>query len=294
MFNPDNFEAILKLDDKDLTMLPSAEDDRHEFKSSSTKDSELAEKIVKAASGFWNSGGGLFVAGVNGSGQPDGGISLTVGRQSRRDWIDQAISQVAPRARYVVQCIEDQGAGALIVSGCAVVLIALAASEIGPHMAPDHRYYIRAGAHTIPATHFLVECIWARRHYSKPRIVHVLEAKPFTNMSRFLYIELASVTGSPALDVQIDLVPRPGDGSLKFPLITTLIDGSHNFVFRFEIPNTGFQAKLSVDYTDLVGIRYSYSANIDSAVCVPSWHGGGNQLDEIRDSLERISRSLGH
>src|SRR4051794_33270887 len=89
MFNPENWEAVLKLEDKDLVSLPSAEDDRHEYKASSTRDNELADKIARAASGFWNSGGGLFVAGVTGDGQPDGGVSLTVGRQSRRDWIDQ-------------------------------------------------------------------------------------------------------------------------------------------------------------------------------------------------------------
>src|SRR5271163_4647353 len=98
MFDPENWEAILKLEDKDLASLPSAEDDRHEYKSSLTKDSDIAEKIARAASGFWNSGGGLFVAGVNGKGQPDAGIAVTVGRQSRRDWIDQTISRVLPRA----------------------------------------------------------------------------------------------------------------------------------------------------------------------------------------------------
>jgi hypothetical protein len=61
----------------------NAEDDRHEYKSSAIKnDKELGDKIAKAASGFWNSGGGLFVVGVDGNGQPDGGISLSVGAKT--------------------------------------------------------------------------------------------------------------------------------------------------------------------------------------------------------------------
>src|SRR5205807_9073990 len=129
MFDPEKWEAVLKLEDKDLASLPSAEDDRHDYKSGLVKDNELADKIARAASGFWNSGGGLFVAGVGGNGQPDGGILLTVGRQSRRDWVDQAISRVTPRAPYVVHCIEDRGAGANIASGNAVMMLGFAPSE---------------------------------------------------------------------------------------------------------------------------------------------------------------------
>jgi len=53
-------------DDNQLDQMPTAEDDRHEYKSSLTKDAELSDKIAKAASGFWNSGGGLFVIGIDG------------------------------------------------------------------------------------------------------------------------------------------------------------------------------------------------------------------------------------
>ena len=109
MFDPTKPNDIFALQDQDLSeFLPNAEDDRHEYKSSAIKnDKELGDKIAKAASGFWNSGGGLFVVGVNENGQPDGGISLNVGRQSRRDWIDRAISQVMPKSCYVIHSIEN-------------------------------------------------------------------------------------------------------------------------------------------------------------------------------------------
>jgi len=173
MFDPTKPNDILKLEDLDLSeFLPSAEDDRHEYKSSAIKnDKELGDKIVKAASGFWNSGGGLFVAGVDGNGQSDGGISLNVGQQSRRDWIDQVISQVTPKSAYAVHSIEDNGCGCNIEPGKGVFLIGFGESEIGPHMANDHRYYIRAGAHTVPANHFIVEAIHARRGLRTPLLL---------------------------------------------------------------------------------------------------------------------------
>jgi hypothetical protein len=292
MFDPSNIDAILQLDDKDLASLPHTEDDRYEYKSSSTKDNDLAEKIARAASGFWNSGGGLFAAGVNGNGQPDSGISLAVGRQSRRDWVDQAISRVTPRGSYVVQCVEGRGAGTNIIPGNAVVLIGFAQSDVGPHMAPDNRYYIRAGAHTVQANHFHVESIWARRHFAKPRIVHVLDLEPWTSGSSFLVVELVSVTAAPALDVEIEIAPQLAARSLSFPLRTTLIDGSHSFAFRFEIPNTGFKGQLSVGFKDQVGTLYRYEAQLDAAACLPSWHRGQTQLDEIRQALVEINRSL--
>ena len=83
MFNPNKPDSILDIQDEDLSKLPTEEDDWHEYKSSSTKDKELGKKISAAASGFWNSGGGLFVVGVDGNGKPDGVISINVGRQSR-------------------------------------------------------------------------------------------------------------------------------------------------------------------------------------------------------------------
>lgn len=151
---------------------------------------------------------------------------------------------------------------------------------------------VLAGAHTVQANHFLVESIWARRHFAKPRIVHVLGVEPWTSNSSIVTVELVSVTAAPALEVQIEISPQPTDRSLNFPPRTKLIDGSHSFAFRFEIPNTGFKAQLSVGYDDQIGTRYIYDAQLDSEICIPHWHRGQNQLDEIREALVEINRSL--
>jgi hypothetical protein len=213
MFDPTKPNDILKLEDLDLSeFLPSAEDDRHEYKSSAIKnDKELGDKIAKAASGFWNSGGGLFVARVDGNGKPDGGIFLNVGRQSRRDWIDQVISQVTPKSAYAVHSIEDKGCGCNIEPGKGVFLIGFGESEIGPHMANDHRYYIRAGAHTVSANHFIVEGIHARRGLRTPLLSHLVRRKPGNIRVIQLGIVVLNAAAAINVSIKIDALPK------KFP-----------------------------------------------------------------------------
>jgi len=56
----------IRLETFDLTHLPNAENDDFEFKSIATSWDELKKKLNCAASGFTNSGGGYFIAGVDG------------------------------------------------------------------------------------------------------------------------------------------------------------------------------------------------------------------------------------
>jgi hypothetical protein len=263
------FDSILSMKDMDLALLPNSEDDRHEYKSSRTSDSDLCKKIALASSGFWNSGGGLFVAGVDGHGNADGGITLEVGRQSRRDWIDQAISGVEPRAPYVVHCIENQGGGLNIAKGCGVFLIGFGESHVGPHMAPDNRYYIRAGAHTVSASHFIVEAIHARRGISTPILRHVVRHKP--ESPTIVQLGIVALGGVPAIDVSIRLDPLPrwlsgplaGNFSLQVPVISEQFP---LFIDIYMMTMNGkqqetFQVKLG--FSDLVGRKYDQVLEID-------------------------------
>lgn len=61
-----NLVEICKWEYQDLLELPSEETDIYEYKSSKVPLDQLKNKISKAASAFWNSGGGIFIAGVNG------------------------------------------------------------------------------------------------------------------------------------------------------------------------------------------------------------------------------------
>lgn len=295
MFDPENFEAILNLDDTDLLNLPPEEDDRCEFKSSMTKDDDLGKKICKAASGFWNSGGGLFVIGVNDHGQPDGGISLTVGRQSRKDWIDKVISKVEPRAPYAVQCIENSQAGLHIEEGKVVILIGFASSQHGPHMAHDHQYYIRAGAHTVPASHFLVDAIYARRAFCSPLLRHVIRQKP--EDVNTLQIGIICLNDSPALNVEITLNPFPSllkGWEIIFPLVVSVISKESNFFFDFDqlalFQKPDKILSLKVKYNDLANHEHYAEFTIDEGKQLGPRFGALNKMDQ---KLDKIADAIG-
>lgn len=297
MFDPARSEAILDLEAKDLASLPDQEDERHEYKSSSIKDADLADKIARAASGFWNSGGGLFVAGVNGAGRPDGGIAVGVGRQCRRDWVDQAVSRTSPCARYTVKCIEDDGAGVNISKGNTVVLIGFAASDSGPHMAPDNRYYLRAGAHTVPASHFLVEAIHARRGLLAPILSHAVRRKP--EGGGVLQLGIVCLNNAPALDVEIYMDPLPRwleQWGRKLPLVIPVISKEVPFYFDFHIltlskdPEPAFQVTLK--YRDLAGRTHDQSLAVDVDKHMGPSLGSGHDLRDIERAVVKVAEAI--
>ena len=297
MFDPQHWEAVLELEDKDLASLPNVEDERHEYKSSLTKDAGLADKLACAASGFWNSGGGVFVAGVNGAGKPDGGISLAIGRQSRRDWIDQVISRVSPRDRYAVKCVEDHGAGFTISPGHAVVAIGFAASENAPHMAPDNRYYLRAGTHTLPASHFLVEAIRARRGLLAPMIRHVVRRKP--EGGGVLQLGLVCLNDAPALNVEVRLDPLPQwleKWGSKLPLVVPVISRDTPFYLDFHILSMGkdprpvFQAELQ--YTDIAGRTHNATLTVDVDSQMGPNFGTESGVKNLERAVEKVADAI--
>jgi hypothetical protein len=179
-----------------------------EYKGSQGSLESLAEDVEQAASAFWNTGGGLFVAGVNGRGEPDGGINSRVGRQPIRDWIDQAIRRVEPRWRYAVGVIEGPSTEVRIESGKAVVAVGFAESLRAPHMASDGRCYIRAGAHTEKAPRFIVESLRG-------------SAKPLLNLTTRLTARIPD-RGRPSVAyLKIELyIKNDGGAVARFPCLT--------------------------------------------------------------------------
>jgi Putative DNA-binding domain len=286
MFDPQNPNSVLILRDADLARLPNAEDDRHEFQSSAVRDPDLAHTISKAASAFWNSGGGLFVAGVGKDGKPDGGLSPQAGRQPRREWIEAVLHGVTPADRFCVHEIENDGACPGIGIGKAVFLIAFGVSETAPHMAADRRYYLRAGADTLPASSFIVESIWARRNLPKPRLMHIAQLDHFTKDSHWLNVEIVTVNDATALEVEIEISPET---SLTFPLHVTAIDKLHPFSFRLEIPFQGIALEIKIKYADAAGNAYAYIGQIDSRLCVWPFDRPQTNLSRIAEAIERLN-----
>jgi hypothetical protein len=283
-----SFERIGQMD-IDIEDLPTAESDKFEFKSSRIveKMDNLANELQIAVSGFANSGGGTFVIGVDKSGNVDGGIPMKVGkggRQDLADWLDQKIRQVDPTPKYEIQLVEDAGTRGSVTEGNAVVMVHVPQSFTGPHMAPDGRYYIRAGRHTEPATHFLVEAIRARRTKTIPMLVHLARLIEFEYSDDELVIEIISLTDAPALNVSIHATGLERGSLRSFPLQVPVIDKEHSFVFRGTVP-TPTLILIRISYSDISGEWHENAIKFFSIDAIDNTERAFGPLESIAKSL---------
>ncbi|MFZ6029970.1 MAG: helix-turn-helix domain-containing protein [Chloroflexota bacterium] len=291
------YSEIEEWDDEDLRQLPGEETDFYEYKSSKIEIKSLKSKISVAASAFWNSGGGVLIAGVNNDGKIDGGIPLKIGRQSIRDWVDQAIASVEPPGHYVIKIITGENKVSNILDAHAVLVIRFEESYIGPHMAIDKKYYIRAGAHTGPASHFLVEAIRARRGLEKPLLVGLIRRHPSKTHSLELVILVAN--DAPAFDVELNLKPLPNVfqeySKDRFPLKISAIDRQHPF--SMEISPWGPNSKeifgegpveLQLEYKDIAGRKYNHNQSLGLNDGIGPMRFGDEPIDKIQKSLEKM------
>jgi hypothetical protein len=288
-----------RLAEFDISQIPMAEDDEFEFKSSQTPENTLKDKLNKASSGFPNSGGGFFIGGIdNDSGNADGGIPRKIGKQDLRDWVDNVIHNTQPVPKYEVTLLDDiQGRGSLN-DNSVILVVYFHESYIGPHMAHDNRYYIRAGAHTVSAKHFIIDAIWAKRHISKPRLTHLFRLKP--DKPSVIQLGILALTNSAAIGVEINLLPMPpilNDCADVFPLKVSLIDQENSFFFDVSTYTAGKEhfgnaIQLTVNYSDLNGRAYSYQSVLDIMGTVPPKNIGNDYLEKISNSLNLIQQNL--
>jgi hypothetical protein len=304
MFDSRNPSSVLEWADADLAELPTAEDESHEYKNSKSTDKELAEKLARAASGFWNAGGGIFVAGVDGHGKADGGLTTSVGRQSRRDWADQAIGAVVPNGPYSITLIADSGAGLSIGPDNSVLVAAFGESFAGPHMAPDGRYYVRAGAHTVRASHFLVEAIRARRAVNDPQLAIILRVDP--DNSYRTQIGVVALTEAPALDVEMSFSSLPPILARVKPPISrfrrAVVDRMNPFYLGYTVFAHNEKKWLAADreitvqisFRDILGRAHSVERTLDGISELGPPPLDTSPLERIALSLNQIDIRLDH
>ncbi|MEG3986810.1 ATP-binding protein [Microcoleus sp. S28C3] len=287
----------INLETFDLTQLPSVEDDRFEFKSSRTPPDDLKKKLRCAVSGFANAGGGYFVVGVDDNGNADNGYSLKIKNQDLRDWVDQIVHQVQPVPKYDIKLISDPMGRGVIQPDSAVLLVAIHESYAGPHMA-DHRYYIRAGAHTVAAGHFIIDALWAKRYFFKPRLTHLFRLKP--EQEQTIQLGILALTDAPAVDVKINISPLPQmirHCDSLFPLHISVIDRNNPFFFDV---STYYQAEerfgkdvyLEVEYYDLAENFYPYKTKIEVSGSVSPITIGNDNPAKMVKALESINEVL--
>lgn len=276
-----------------LDSLPSAETDDLEYKSSRTPDDSLTSKIQKAASAFWNSGGGLFLAGIDDkTGKVDGGIAVKVGKQSRQDWLSRILSAVHPQAEYKSRLFSSSEHPDIRTDHC-VLAIEFSASSALPHQSADKKYYIRAGAHTEPASHFLVEALYAKRHFRKPKLAHLVGMNFYTGSTSILHVEVIAATDAVALNVEIDFDPRPTVKAVRLPITVPLIDREHPFSFRFEVSRSpSFKSKMRIKYEDFTSTHYADESMIDMSRCLPPENRDSGELGALVDELREIKQVL--
>ena len=291
----------LELEDVyDLSQLPGEETEKFEFKSSRTEFHKLGDKLCRGVSAFANSGGGIFVAGVDASGNADGGLPSKKGKQPLRDWTDQEIHQITPVPAYDIKYgipSDDRGQ---IDKDKKVLVVLVKESAIAPHMAPDHRYYIRAGVHTEPASHFIVEAIRSKRYLSKPRIAHIVRPSP--DDCEVLQLGVVTGTASPAIDLEIAISHMPMTGKLlqEFPLRVELIDQQNPLFFDISTRESvrrepeQHEFTLKVTYHDLTSDVYEYEriVNIERSLSSFRFFHKGVDLTTIERSLESIAGAI--
>jgi hypothetical protein len=283
----------------ELSQLPSAEDESHEYKSSRIAFADLRREISIAASAFWNTGGGVLAAGVDGSGRADGGINVKVGRQPLRDWVDQCVADVSPTGQYRVAMIEETSS---VAAGHCVLVIAFGESHLAPHMAPDRRYYMRAGAHTVPAPHFVVEALMARRGLSQPLLRPMLRQSP--NVGYVLQLGIVAASNTPALDVAITLPPLPYLSESEPTSISVGVIGPDTpFFFDFHVLTMGEHGlppfPVTLTYYDVAGRPFDATFQVDVEAQLGQTLAGDpgdrrivRQLEDIEKVLKTMAASI--
>ncbi len=301
----DFYRIIEQWTEDDLLNLSPQENELYEYKRSATPKDDLINKIGKAASAFWNAGGGIFVAGIDGNGKIDGGIPKNYfGRQEPRDWVDQAVAKVQPAGHYTVKIIEPIGEQSAIKENCVVLAIGFGMSSMAPHMAPDNKYYIRLGAHSEPAGHFLVEALRARRGFQSPQLRCMLQQH--RKSSSVVEIAIISITDAPALDITIDFDPLPeylAKLGYQFPITISLIDRSTPFHFiathvfysmgsmSGHFQETEFN--ISLTYHDILGNRYTMTQKLSTQENFISYpNPTENEAEKIVKAIDELTRKV--
>lgn len=295
-----NISNILEWTYEDMEDIPKSESEVYEYKSSKVPLDKLKNKISIAASSFWNSGGGIFIVGVNDAGTVDGGIPKLKGAQSIRDWADKAIKLTEPLGEYEIHIIEQNDNTPLLEEGKVILVIRFLESCNVPHMAYDKKYYIRAGAHSDGATHFQVESLRALRQLSKPNLRGVMRSHP--DKPKIEELLIVSISDAVALDTKLTFNPFPlaikNHFQDDFPLEIPVID--KNNPFRMDISGFGIRdqafgeepVKLILTYCDVVGNQYSTEHLISPYKNLQPMMIGDDVHERLVKAIEKLTEKI--
>lgn len=284
----------------ELTELPQVENEGLEYKSSRASFNDLCSKISVAASAFWNTGGGVLVVGVDDNGKVDGGIPILVGKTKLEDWVDKVVGATEPAGPYKTKLLQSSDSSFGIEEGKAVLIVGFGESAYTPHMAKDNKYYIRAGAHSVPVGHYLVEALRARRAVQSPALRGVIRKDPRRPGVKELAI--VALNDAPALDVQVSFDPLPKIFAEHmpdaFPLLIPIVDRDTPFFMDLSLSTATEDlfgdkpVKLQLSYSDLLGKELYHEQLLDVDNCVGPISIGEDVLITIRKSIDKLTTEV--
>jgi len=154
-----------------LERLGTDEHDFREFKGSAfvwrdgSISSDLQHELSRQISAFANGGGGQLFLGVDDGGRVDEGIPTNIKGGGTRSWLEDMIPGLVdpPLKRFnVFEIGADPGFPGVPAAGRAVYVIDMPTSDDAPHMARDHRYYLRIAGKSRPMGHVHLQDIALR------------------------------------------------------------------------------------------------------------------------------------
>ncbi len=132
---------------------------------------EFFPGLSKQLSAFANGGGGRIFLGLDDAGRIDGGIPVDLKGGGTRAWLEDVVNTLVDPAlaQYNVHEVRCTGPGSHIRPRHAVYVLDVPRSELAPHQAIDHRYYLRIAGKSRPMGHVHIQDILARTRH--PEVV---------------------------------------------------------------------------------------------------------------------------
>lgn len=165
-------------------------------------------------------------------------------------------------------------------------------------MAHDHVYYIRAGAHTVPAGHFIVEAIHARRGLRTPLLGHIIRLKP--GNSKVIQLGIVALNAASAINVCVES-DTPLNGftsrldervSLRVPIISEqfplFFDIALIMLGREDFPSFN----INLTYSDIANRTYQNSFEVDIDRQLGPSLSSDNGYDRIEKELKNLAKII--
>ena len=177
----------------DVLSLPIGENDTFERKGArlldltivNVNEGDVLDQLGKQLSAFANTGGGQIIYGLTNAGLVDNrGIARTIkGKQSTKEWLEDVIPTVTDFevVGFNVFEVQPNTNGSAIAPDKSIFVVDVPDSDRAPHQSKrDHKYYVRLGGKSRPASHRLIEDIRNRARHPRLEVhdLRIISAVP--------------------------------------------------------------------------------------------------------------------